>query len=420
MPVGVVRPRTTAEVALVLRAAGSAGVPVVPYGGGTGVMGGALPEEDGIELDLGAMNRILAIETNNRLARVEAGVFLADLARAADERGLLFAHDPWSQAIATVGGAISTSGMGYLASGYGGMGRQLLGLEAALPTGEIVSWPGAPKTSTGPDLWRLFVGAEGTLGVVTSAVIQLFPRPLARVLAVYRFPRFVDGFQAIDGIVGAGLRPAMIDYEEGDGPPLETPAELRLAFHGPDQVIHAAARLAGEICRSRGGVNRGRRAAEQFWESRHHSVDWWMEHVRRVQAGDTRERADDDLFEGRYVDVAVPISNVPEYCARVVAIAAANGVEVHTFGIWATPELISYFLEGPGGTDPANPLDRALDEALRLARTLGGSIEYCHGVGVRLARLLPDELGQSYDLLRRIKVTLDPAGIMNPGKLGMS
>jgi FAD/FMN-containing dehydrogenase len=144
-----------------------------------------------------------------------------------------------------------------------------------------------------------------------------------------------------------------------------------------------------------------------------------MEHVARVQAGDTSQRADDDTFEGRYVDVAVPISRGPEYCARVVEIAAANGVEVHSFGIWARPELISYFLEGPGGPDPANPLDRALDEALHLARSLGGSIEYCHGVGVRLARLLPDELGPSYDLLRRIKATLDPSAIMNPGKLGL-
>jgi FAD/FMN-containing dehydrogenase len=419
LPVGIVRPRESADVALVLRLAGAARVPVVPYGGGTGVMGGALTEADGIALDLGAMNRIVAIEPENRVAKVETGVILADLAGAADDRGLLFAHDPWSQSIATVGGAISTSGMGYLAAGYGSMGQQVLGLEVVLPTGEIVHWAGAPKTSTGPDLTRLFVGAEGTLGVITSAVVQLFSRPLERILAAFRFPSFADGWQAINDFVAAGLRPSMVDYEEIDGPPLTTPADLHLAFDGLPTVVRAALRAAGAICRERGGTNLGRRAAEQFWASRHRGLDWWQAHVRQVQSGQVNERSDDDLAEGRYVDVVVPAARALEYCGQVVSIATKNAVDVHTFGVWVRPELISYFLEGPGGPDPANPLDRALDEALRLARSYGGSIEYVHGVGVRLARLLPDELGPAYDLLRRLKAALDPTSVLNPGKLGL-
>src|SRR5579883_2943988 len=181
-PAAIVRPRATDDVAMVLHQATAAGVPVVPYGAGTGVMGGALPIRNGIVLDVGAMNRIRSIEPGNRLARVESGVILGELAQVAERQGLLFAHDPWSQPIATVGGAVSTNGVGYLAAGYGAMEDQVRGLEVVLPTGEVVSWAGAAKRSAGPDLWPMFVGAEGTLGVITSIVVQLFPWPEARAL----------------------------------------------------------------------------------------------------------------------------------------------------------------------------------------------------------------------------------------------
>ncbi|HEX5416243.1 MAG TPA: FAD-binding oxidoreductase, partial [Chloroflexota bacterium] len=195
-PTGVVRPRDTREIAEVLRQAEKAEVAVVPYGGGTAVMGSTLPIRGGIVLDLGGMNRILAIEKENRVARVEPGVLLADLARAAEEQGLLFAHDPWSQPIATVGGAVSTNGMGYLAAGYGSMGQQVRGLTVVLADGTTVTWPGAAKTSVGPDLRGLFIGAEGTLGVIAEVVIQLFPWPERRMFLAYRFPSFSKGFEA--------------------------------------------------------------------------------------------------------------------------------------------------------------------------------------------------------------------------------
>ena len=421
-PAGVVRPRNAEDVALVLRQSTVAGVPVVPFGAASGVMGAALTLADSIALDLGGLNRIRSIERENQLARVGAGVLLGDLAEAAQAKGLLFAHDPWSQPIATVGGAIGTNGVGYLAAGYGAISQQARGLEVVLPTGELVEWPGAAKTSTGPELWRLFAGAEGTLGVITSAVVQLFPWPEARSLTAYRFPTFADGFRAIHAFAEIGLRPAMVDYEEADEawPPLTGPAELHLAFDGPAEVVRAASRRAGQICREHGGRNQGKAAAEEFWTERHASIEWFLRReVNHVP--DPPERDDHPREEMRYVDVAVPIARVLEYCTKVVEIACSNGAAVHSFGIWARPELVSYILEGesaPAG-HADGPLDRTLDQALLLARREGGSIEYCHGVGLRLAHLLPSELGSAYDLLRRLKSTLDPAGIMNPGKMGL-
>ena len=415
-PAAIVRPDSTEDVATVLREATAKGVPVVPYGAGTGVMGGALPIRHGIVLDLGAMNRIRAIEPGNRLARVESGVILGELARAAEQQGLLFAHDPWSLPIATVGGAVSTNGVGYLAAGYGGMGAQVRGLEVVLATGEIVSWSGAAKRAAGPDLWPMFVGAEGTLGVVTNVVVQLFPWPEARALAGVEFPTFADGFRAIDRFVGVGLHPTMIDYEEEEeGEPLAAPAQMFLAFDGPPEVVAATSKLALRICGEHQGTDLGVAAAAHFWEHRHDSA---LRFLNRSATLPPRRRS---RLGSRYLDVAVPIDRVLDYCLAVIRLARAHGISAHSFGIWGRPELLSVILEGPDAaptkSGELSPLDKATDAILRLAREEGGSIEYCHGVGVRFAHLLPEELGAGYALYRRIKSNLDPTGILNPGKL---
>ncbi|MBX6770499.1 MAG: FAD-binding oxidoreductase [Chloroflexi bacterium] len=410
-PAAVVRPRAAGEVAEILRQASRARVVVVPYGGGTGVMGGAIPTEGCLLLDLGGLDRIRELRREDLLAHVEAGVILETLAREAEAHGLLFAHDPWSRPIATVGGAISTNGVGYLAAGYGAMGDQIRGLEIALATGEVITWNGAVK-GPGPDLWRLFVGAEGTLGVVTAASLQLHPLPQARLLAAFRFPRFVDGFRAVSDLRVQGIRPVMVDLEETGGPPLDAPTDLYLAFDGPPAIARALLRQAVAICRARNGTSRGARAARHFWDHRHDSAYWFL---RRIATGSRR-----DTSPALYANVAVPASRVIEYCTEVVRTAERFGLEAHSFGLWARPELVSFTLEAPSVAAGRGRLDEASDTVLGLARDLGGSIEYCHGVGLRLAHLLQAEPGGTQALLARIKHTLDPSAILNPGKLGLT
>lgn len=413
-PAAVVRPTSVEEVALVLREATAAGIPLVAYGGGTGVMGGAAPIEGGLVLDLGALNRIIDVSAEDLLACVEPGVVLADLASAAEAKGLLFAHDPWSQPIATVGGAVSTDGVGYLAAGYGTMGEQVRGLEVVLADGQVVSWTGAAK-APGPALWRLFVGAEGTLGVLTRLIVQLFPLPAVRRFAAFRFPTFADGFAAIRQLRDHGLRPSLIDYEEIGPPPLTSPADLYLAFDGPAGVVRAALRLARQVCHTASGTDRGTRAAERFWVHRHDSA---YQFLRRVAAGG----APPDRPTIVYANVAVPASRVLDYAAQVVGIGQEHRVGVRSFGIWARPEFVSFNLElnlpAQGATATTGALEEATDAALLLARHLGGSIEYVHGAGVRLAHLLPTELAGAFPLWKRLRLTLDPAGVLNPGKLG--
>jgi FAD/FMN-containing dehydrogenase len=414
-PAAILRPRHVDDISALLSRATAMEVPVSPLGAGTGVMGGAIPLADSLVLDMSAMNQILEVDVASRTARVQPGVLLGSLADVADDHSLLFAHDPWSRPIATIGGSIATNGVGYLAAGYGAMGDQVLGLEVVLPTGETINWPGVAKASTGPDLWRLFIGSEGSLGIITAAEIRLFPRPAHRSLAAIRFPDFVRGFAAIAAIGANGLLPSMVDYEEIDGPPLRTPADLHLAFDGPSEVANSALGLAARICQDHHGVDLGLREAEQFWSRRHASA----ERFARTTAAETQIRpTSSPSVASRYFDVALPIARVIDYCERVSQIAAEEGVDVHSFGIWARPELVSFIMEGSSHPD-GGPLERAMDAALRLARREGGSMEYCHGVGLRLAHLLPGELGGGHDLLRRLKATVDPANILNRGKMGL-
>lgn len=405
-PAAIIRPRNADDVALVLRKASERGIPIVPYGGGTGVMGGATPLVGGLVLDLGAMNRIIHVSASDLLAEVEPGVILGDLATAAEAQGLLFAHDPWSQPIATVGGAVETNGVGYLAAGYGVMGDQVRGLEVALATGEIVRWDGAAK-APGPALWRLFIGSEGTLAVVTRVIVQLYPWPRSRQLAAFRFPTFADGFHAITRLRAAGLRPAMIDYEEIGEAALTSPADLYLAFDGPDSLTRASASLARETCVDSRGKNRGRGAADHFWKHRHDTAYRFLERSATDQAPARWQNV-------VYANVAVPTSHVLAYCAEVVELARQHRVAAHSFGIWGRPEFVSFTLEGEAAS-----LEKATDATLVLARRKGGSIEYCHGVGLRLAHLMAEELGSARLLLDRLKRTLDPAGTLNPGKQGL-
>ena len=173
----VARPADTAEVAALVSLASEHGIPVVPYGGGTGVMGAVVPVRGGIALDLRRMDRIVEVSREDRTARVQPGVYLADLDAAARDYGMMLGHDPWSVPIATVGGAISTDSVGYRASRYGSMGQQVRALEVVLGSGEVVRTRPIQRQSSGPMLKGLFAGAEGTMGVITEATIDLRALP---------------------------------------------------------------------------------------------------------------------------------------------------------------------------------------------------------------------------------------------------
>ena len=248
----VVAPRSADEVAETVKLAVSSGTPIVPRGGGTGVMGAALPVLGGIVLDLKRLNTVIDIDPQSRMVQVEAGAVLEDVNNALHEHGMMLGHDPWSVPIATIGGTISTNGVGYLAAAHGPMGEQVLGLEAVLPTSQLLSTPPVPKYSAGPNLNHLFVGAEGVFGVITQASLRIAPVPEERVFIAFRFPTFDHGFNAIAEAFSLGLRPTLMDLtEEGSG------TVLYLMFQGYRELVETEVSRCRLLCAQHNGADLG-------------------------------------------------------------------------------------------------------------------------------------------------------------------
>src|SRR5207253_10459704 len=216
LPLCVVHPSDTVQVSEIVRLANEEKVPVLPYGGGSGLMGGALSVQAGMVIDLRTMNRILEIDAGARSTRVQTGVVLESLEERLNQDGFILGHDPWTVPVATIGGAISTNSVGYRAGLYGSMGEQVLGLEAVLPNGEILRTRAIPKSSVGVNLNSLLIGGEGCFGVITEATIRIFPKPAGRALHAIRFGSFEIGFRAIQELFYQRLRPALLDFGDDE------------------------------------------------------------------------------------------------------------------------------------------------------------------------------------------------------------
>ena len=420
----VSRPGSTEEVAEIVRMACRETIPVVPYGGGTGVAGALTPLKGGIAVDMKRMNRILEISPQDRTATVEAGVILGDLNDALGREGFMLGHDPYSVPIATIGGAISTNGVGYRAARYGSMGEQVLGLEVVLPNGETLQTKAVPKTSTGPSLHPLFIGAEGVLGIITQAALRVFRLPEYRIFKSFAFPNFEDGFGAMVEMFSLGLRPALIDLSEepvynADGSDESSTVVMYLVFEGYTEEVKAQAARTLKVCIASRGVDVGPEPAQHYWYTRHDSAYSYKE---RFLSGRPTERPTRGWPRTTdYPHVALPASRVLEYRRRCRQLAAERGLHVREYSLWTQPELFSMILVDVAMEERGEPgqLPIASDEVLSLAQDMGGSMEYVHGIGTKLNHLMPRELGSSLEALRSIKSALDPHNIMNPGKLGL-
>lgn len=419
LPIAVVSPRSSQHVAAVLRIANEARIPVTPYGAGTGLMGGTTPLAGGIVLSTERLRHLRAIDPVDATLVAEAGCVLTEVNDALAPHRLMVAHDPWTFGIATVGGVISTDGLGFLGGQYGRAGAQVLGLEAALADGTIVRTQDAPAHAAGLDLKSLLVGTEGTIGVITAARLQAFPIPEERVLSGWRFSSFVSGYEAVLALRDAGIVPVVLDYGErpaSDGEDAE-PATLYAGFDGPREVVAAQLARSGAICATAGGRDVEQAETDAFWNERHDIADRFAEARRSRRPW----RNPDDTRAFDYVHVALPASAVLAYYAHARDIARQSSVSIIEAGVWVSPRLFSLTLSCTGAThdDAVARMSSTVDALLRAAHHAGGSIEYCHGIGMRLAHLAPLEYGSARDALRAIKRALDPNGILNPGKLGL-
>jgi alkyldihydroxyacetonephosphate synthase len=413
-----VAPTSTEEVRRVVVVANIEKVPLMPYGGGSGLMGGALSVCPCVVVDLRAMNRIIEIDSESRSAQVQSGVVLETLDRRLNETGYILGHDPWTVPVATVGGAISTNSVGYRAGVYGSMGDQVLGLEAVLPNGEVLRTKAVEKSSAGIDLKALFIGGEGCFGIITEATLRIFPRPEACFLHAMLFDSFEAGYRAIQELFRQGLRPVLLDFGDSDAK-FGGGAMLYLGFEGMKESAVAEAARALSICRLHGAAELPQEEADRFWRERHSIARRFLNNRR-----ERRERGRDGIYRD-WIHVALPAAKVLPFRKAAIEIVERRGVRLHESGLWIQPELFSMPLmveeraETVRGRDAQLVLEETVEELLRLVQQMGGSMEYTHGVGVKLAPLMAAEHGYGYEVLRQIKQTLDPNKIMNPGKMGL-
>ncbi len=409
----VVRPGSEEEVSLVVRAAARHGVPVVPRGAGSSLTGASV--SDSVVLDTRRLDRIIEVDTVNWHAKVQAGVVLDTLNRELKGRGFFFPPDPASSFVCTVGGAVAEGSGGFRCVKYGTMKEWVLALRVVLPNGEVAQL-GEPlaKNRAGYDLVHLFVGSEGTLGVVTEACLRVVPLQStpARRMAV-QFDDWGSATRAVMGLKSARVVPGLLEFMDREtleavnrvmktGLPA---AEATLLVDLDD----GDAGTAEEVFRSSGMVWSRVAEDEEEAELMYQARAWAYPAVKGLASGVHVE------------DVVVPIDRLGEYMKKVKEAAAGHGLTIAVNGHAGDGNvhpLILYDRADEGSRDRAL---RAFGDICRSAIGVGGSVSGEHGIGLQKTQLLGEQLrahggGEALRLMKEIKRLFDPAGIMNPGK----
>ncbi|WP_159593869.1 FAD-binding oxidoreductase [Chelativorans xinjiangense] len=426
----VLKPGSTEEVSRILKLATETGTPIVPQGGNTGLVGGQMPDATGREvvLSLSRLNRIREIDLSSNTAVVEAGVVLQTLQEAASANDRLFPLSLGSQGSCQIGGNLSSNAGGIGALAYGTARDLCLGLEVVLPTGEVLDdLRRLKKDNTGYDLKNLFVGAEGTLGVITAAVVKLYPKPKGRELAWAGVASPVAAlalFETANDKAGSALTmfelmertplDFVLKHIPGVQPPLsgEHPWYVMLEISSGRSVEDAQA-LMEEVLTQ--GLEAGHVADAVIAQNEAQALA--LRHLREAMSEAQRP-------EGGSIkhDISVPVAAIPEFIVRAgeAVQEVLPGSRVVCFGHMGDGNL-HYNVSQPVGMDRAEYLAhyRAMNDAVHaVVRELHGSFSAEHGIGrMKRDELIATQSAVATDLMRRVKKAFDPAGIMNPGKV---
>ncbi|HYP47440.1 MAG TPA: FAD-binding oxidoreductase [Thermoleophilaceae bacterium] len=417
----VVHPRSEEDVATVLATADAHGTPVVPWGGGSGTQGGSLATEGGIVLDLRSLDRILEIDETSLTVTAQAGVNGKRLEAELNERGLMLPHYPASVEWATVGGYIAARGSGVLSTRYGKIEDLLLTLRVATPATGLINTVGVPRHAVGPELTQLFVGSEGTLGVITSATLQLVPMPQERRFAAVAFPSVGAGIHALRKALQAGHRPSVVRmYDEVATQLAFSPVvgeELSgvytvLAFEGDSEAVEVEERRTLAFAGEAGGELLDPALGQRWWDRRY---DFYHPpHQPELPAiwgtldvVATYERIE-AVYEALHKAVREPYAH--------------TGLELRMhFSHWYPWGTMIYgrFVVPDGGPDALALHDRIWEDGMTAALDAGGVMNDHHGVGIKLGPYMRRQHGGALDAMRLVKAALDPNNVMNPGKMGL-
>jgi alkyldihydroxyacetonephosphate synthase len=420
-PEFIVHPGTTKEVSEILKIANNYNIPVTPWGGGSGSQGGALPMYGGIILDMKRMNKVLEIDPVSMTATAEVGINAQHLEWEIEKAGYSTMHFPASIACATLGGFIAHRGTGVLSTKYGKMEDIIMSLEVVTPTGEIINTLPVPRHASGPDLTQVFLGSEGTLGVVTKATMKIHPIPEARKFHAFLFKTMHEAMAAGAKIMTSRLRPCVIRlYDEPETAKLikkvlgidKEGAYLVFGFDGPEKMVDLEMELACAICMEQNPEDLGTEMGQTWWDNRYKF--FYPPYMFQLpQAFGTLDTvATFSHIENVYWAMKKTVQeNFPQ--------AAFIGHFSHWYE-WGCMLYARFIIDEPP-EDPHEALalyNKIWDMAIRAAIKEGGVINEHHGVGLKLGRIMKDLYGPAFKVLQEMKETLDPNNIMNPGKMG--
>ncbi len=411
----IVRPRNATEVAAILRICNEAHMPVTAAAGRSGVCGASVPVFGGVLLDLTAIEGIVDVDTTSMLVDVLPGTFgdvFEEKLRA--EHGVTCGHWPQSMALSTVGGWIACRGAGQFSTRYGKIEDIVESLDVVLADGTYVTTGGAPRAAVGPDLTQLFVGSEGTLGIVVGARLRAHSLPAAEIRGAYAFGTFEAGLDAMRRIVQRGATPAVLrlydateahrNYQTGD-------ANVLLALdEGDAHIVEATRTIIDEECRRA-------EATDLDVEL----VARWMEHRNDVSALEAL------ISRGFVVDtmeISASWSALPEVYARateaILAVENTMVASAHQSHSYLDGACLYFTFAGKPPEEEREQYYRAAwDAGQRAVLQAGGALSHHHGVGLNRSRFVADALGTGFGVLQSVKDALDPNGILNPGKLGL-
>ena len=417
MPDAVIFPETAAEVSRILKIASLHKIPVTGRGAGTSLCSASVPLRHGIVLCFSKMDKIIEINTRDRYIIVEPGVINADVQKALAPFGFFYPPDPGSMNISTIGGNIAQNAGGPRCLKYGVTMDYVLGMEVVLATGEIVTFGSRNvKDVTGYKLSSLFCGSEGTLGLVTQAILKVVPRPETAKTLMVTFKDLDDTANAVSDIIGSGILPAAMELmdkftlnaiEDSFGLGLDREAEGSLLIE-IDGIKEACEREMAKIIQKLKDNN-----AVHIQESANDADRERLWTARRSAYGVFAKLAPDIVSE----DVTVPVSKVPEMTRRIKRIAKSYGLTVGVLAHAGDGNMHPMIPADRSNTEEWARVEKAFDQIFEAAADLGGTLSGEHGIGQAKARYLPLVMNQdSINLMTRIKQAIDPDNILNPGK----
>ena len=419
-PTCAVWAETADQVSEILKLSNRENIPVIPRGAGTGLSGMAVPIEGGIILDLSRMNRIVKISIEDRLAIVQPGVVYVDLEKALAPFGFFFPPDPASGKVSTLGGNVATNAGGLKGAKYGTTRDYVLGLQVVLPDGRIMrTGSKAMKSVSGYDLTRLFVGSEGTLGVVTEIILKINPKPTATSTALATFDSLEDAGRAINQIMHSGIIPSALEIlgrdtlaainQNTDLNLPEVDAMLLAETDGytqeeTDYQIEKVIKNFEENNAKEVKKARTAKEVEDLWAARKSAYAV----LARIKTHFVLE------------DVTVPMTNIAELLKGIDEISKRHDIQIATFGHAGDGNLHPQILYDGYDPEQVKRMEEASADIFKLAIDLDGTLTGEHGIGLAKAQYMTLEHDPvAMDVMRRIKKMFDPNNILNPGKMGL-